>query len=59
MLFLIQWYVDTDTSQELELVGTANAGPWSVRAGGHLILLQDQDGYSESIYVLNFVVLKF
>ena len=34
------------------MVATANTGPWSIRDGGHMILLQEQDGYSKLISLL-------
>ena len=45
LLLLIQWYVDTDTSGDVELVASERANDLSVRGSGFLILLQDQDSF--------------
>ncbi|XP_067929837.1 uncharacterized protein [Watersipora subatra] len=39
----VMWYTDTDVSGKLELVASASLSSGTVRSGGHLTLLQEQD----------------
>ena len=39
----LQWYTDQNTAGHLELTGTTFVNSDTIRSGGHLVLLQDQD----------------
>ena len=51
ILFFLQWYSDISSSGNVELVASASAPPLVVRAGGYLILAQDQDSFGECVFV--------
>ena len=54
-LFYMQWYVDADVSGELELAVSVSASSKTVRSGGYLILLQEQDSFSKFLFAMHIL----
>ena len=47
MFFTLQWYASLNETGTLDLVSNMSAPQLSVRSGGYLILLHDQDAFGK------------